>query len=244
MLDITRTVAVVTIASAFMVSACDSQKSVPSSNKPVETSSAPEANTKASETPLEPTPAAEPAPTVSAEKARPIEKEAASVSPQGKAINCAGFEFTAPEGWTSETPSSQMRLAQYSLPGEAGAAELAVFHFGPQGGGPRDQNVQRWVGQFQSPEGADKAVNWHSATIDANELTHTVVTVTGTYAPAPMGPNAPRAEPKENYALYGVILEGGSQGPLYIAARGPEETIKAQTAALEAFHMSARLAKP
>lgn len=165
-----------------------------------------------------------------------------TVSAASEEIEISGYVFAVPPGWVRQEPSMQSRLAQFGLPGESGPAEFTVSYFGPTGAGPRDANVQRWVGQFQNPSGADAAVNSHTATIDANGLVHTVVTVTGTYAPPAMG-RPVAAEPQTDYALYGVILEGGPKGPLYLTARGPRKTIDAQTEVLKKFHMTAHAAK-
>ena len=80
--------------------------------------------------------------------------------PLGERVDFSGTQrqpggtlgFVAPEGWVEEKPSSSMRVAQYRLPGSeslGGDAELAVFS---AIGGTVDQNVQRWLGQFESVE--------------------------------------------------------------------------------------------
>ena len=70
-----------------------------------------------------------------------------------------------------------------------------------------------------------------------------MVKVSGTYAPISMRPGVPAPTPKPDYAIYGIILEGGPQGTLFIKATGPKATIEVQAAALDAFDQSARLAE-
>ena len=58
-----------------------------------------------------------------------------------------------PDGWIARTPLSSMRLAEYILPSDTGAEKpiLAVF----SGiGGTVDENINRWYGQFEQPDGS------------------------------------------------------------------------------------------
>src|SRR4051812_19967653 len=60
--------------------------------------------------------------------------------------------FTPPEGWISETPSSSMRKAQFKLPHQGADTEdakVAVFFFGPGQGGPVEDNLMRWAGEYE-----------------------------------------------------------------------------------------------
>src|SRR5690606_24374244 len=63
-----------------------------------------------------------------------------------------GLGLTVPTQWSSQAPSNRMRLAQYDIPGAGGGASLVVYRF-PGGAGSVEQNVQRWLGQFDAPEG-------------------------------------------------------------------------------------------
>ncbi len=83
-----------------------------------------------------------------------------------------GLEWDAPKAWSSE-PGRGMRLATYSIAGDKGSAECAVFYFGQGQGGPVDANIQRWLGEFKdagnplSLQGRDldgHAMNWHGMT--------------------------------------------------------------------------------
>lgn len=71
-----------------------------------------------------------------------------------------GLQFGVPKAWTAETPSSGMRAAQYKLPaaeGDTAKAECVVFFFGATQGGPIEDNIQRWIGQFDQAAGAEPA---------------------------------------------------------------------------------------
>jgi hypothetical protein len=153
----------------------------------------------------------------------------------------AGVSFTVAEGWEQQTPASSMRLAQYALPGSGGPAELTVFCFGPGQGGETQANIDRWVGQFINPENPHAPVQSEVTSAEYNGLRVTTVQAAGSYAPTPMGPFAPQQQPQAEAALFGLIVEGGPQGSVYVKVTGPQETIKEQTEALKAFARSARL---
>ena len=135
------------------------------------------------------------------------------------------IEYTPPDEWISEMPSSSMRKAQYKLPGKgnSGAAELAVFHF-PGTGGSVDANLERWYGQFTQPDGSPTRDHVEKKIIDANDLKVIVVYTTGIYlqsnSPMMGGP----VEEKPDFAMLAAIAES-SQGPWFFKAVGPQQTI-------------------
>jgi hypothetical protein len=152
----------------------------------------------------------------------------------------AGVVFDVPESWVIETPSSSMRLAQMRLPGEAGDAELTVFCFGAAQGGPIQANIDRWLGQFSNPEAPGMPVDSMTESAERNGLTIHTVTARGTHTPG-TGPMMAPGDPLPGYALYGVIVEGGPEGTVFVKVTGPEATIDAHREALEAFGASAHL---
>jgi hypothetical protein len=67
----------------------------------------------------------------------------------------AALKFDVPAGWVSTTPSSPMRVADFTLPRVAGDVEdatLTVYFFGGQGGSVQ-ANLDRWIGQMAQPDG-------------------------------------------------------------------------------------------
>src|SRR5262245_12850856 len=67
----------------------------------------------------------------------------------------AAIKFDAPAAWISKTPSSSMRLAEFTLPktgNDAEDATVTVFYFGGQGGNVQ-ANIDRWIGQIAQPDG-------------------------------------------------------------------------------------------
>lgn len=137
----------------------------------------------------------------------------------GSSAGAAGtLDFQLPASWTSQTPSSSMRMAQAAIPGRAGAGELAVFHFGPGEGGGVEANIERWLGQMEIPAG----VTPKRESFTANGLAVTVIDVSGTLLPSTMGMGP--TEPQPGSRLLGAVLEGPG-GPWFFKATGPEETL-------------------
>lgn len=69
-------------------------------------------------------------------------------------LRLVDWTVPVPKEWQPQPPSSNMRLAQFRAPAKAGPSEVAVFYFGPGGGGPVQANIERWTSQFTSPQGA------------------------------------------------------------------------------------------
>lgn len=132
------------------------------------------------------------------------------------------LEFALPAGWQSEPPSSGMRLAQATIPGTNGAGQLAVFFFGPGGGGDAESNIQRWVGQMQTEPGTQPERQTFET---PNGFRVTWVDVAGTLLPSTMGTGP--TTPQENWRLLGAVVEGPG-GPWFFKATGPKEALAAE----------------
>ncbi|HUU84015.1 MAG TPA: hypothetical protein VM243_10980 [Phycisphaerae bacterium] len=158
-------------------------------------------------------------------------------------LTAAGIKFDLPDGWAAQSPASKMRLAQYELPGEAGPAELAVFCFGVGQGGSVQANISRWLAQFRDPDNPRAKPSGDVMSMEQNELKLSIVKAAGTFSPGSMGPMAPAQPPQPGYRLYGLIIEGGSQGNVFVKITGPAETIEAQSGAIAKFASSARAGK-
>lgn len=146
------------------------------------------------------------------------------------AVTVAGISFTPARDWISETPSSSMRAAQYSLPGKGGGgpASLVVYYFGKGQGGSVAENVARWEGQFADASG--QMAQGRVATLTENGLPVTTVTASGTYSSGvPMG--GPEA-PQPGFSLWGAIVEG-AQGNVFLKVTGPAATVSAWGTELE-----------
>ncbi len=158
------------------------------------------------------------------------------VDPQG-GLGAAGLVWDAPKSWVAQPPANPMRRAQYKVPGAAGDGELVVFYFGPNQGGPPLDNAQRWAMQFAQPDGADPLSALKTRNGDIHGIPALFVETTGTYNPGTMS-GAPAAT-KENWALLGVVAEGGDAN-WFFKFTGPKATIEAERAAFEAMIGSVR----
>ncbi|HEX9780638.1 MAG TPA: hypothetical protein VGB20_05420 [bacterium] len=135
-------------------------------------------------------------------------------------VKAQGLAFDLPDGWVQQAPSSGMRLAQAAIPGEAGAGELAVFHFGPGGGGGVEANLERWLGQVEPAPGTKPS----RAQFDVGGLQVTWVETAGTLKAGMMGMGPAKAQPGSR--LFGAVIEGPG-GPWFIKATGPDATLSA-----------------
>jgi hypothetical protein len=158
--------------------------------------------------------------------------------PEGKPIDFSsskgtegsGLEFKAPEGWIEESPSSAMRRSQFRLPGSkpnGGDAEVAVF---AGIGGSVEQNVTRWINQFQdadSPQVSKRMIN---------DFQVTLVDVSGVFSTGMMGG---QAEAKPGYRMLAAVIETG-EAPWFVKMVGPQDTVTKWEASFNSFVESVR----
>jgi hypothetical protein len=152
----------------------------------------------------------------------PISSREATAPSAADGNASAGIDFDIPAGWQSEPPASNMRLAQATIPGAKGPGQLAVFFFGPGGGGDVESNIQRWIGQIEPDQGTQPA---RQSFETENGFRITWVEVTGTLLPSTMGAGPTAAQP--NSRLLGAVVEGPG-GPWFFKATGPKETMAAE----------------
>ncbi len=147
---------------------------------------------------------------------------------EGSGTGETGLSWTAPQGWQVEAPSSQMRRAQYRLPGAGGDGECAVFYFGPNEGGDPVGNVQRWAAQFPKADGSPSDAK--TSEIKVGTMPVTLVEIDGTYAGGMGGMT--QSTPKENYKLLGAVAQGPDAN-WFFKCTGPKATMEAQRGAFD-----------
>lgn len=148
-------------------------------------------------------------------------------STAGATVRTPTLEFALPAGWTQQTAASAMRAAQVAVPGEAGAAELVLFYFGPGQGGGVESNFERWRGQME----ADPRIAPERGELAVNGLRISWIDVRGTLLPSTMGSGP--STPQPGSRLIGAVIEGegegeGEGGPWFLKLTGPEATLVAQ----------------
>ena len=151
----------------------------------------------------------------------------------GREVTAAGLVFEVPVTWSPGVPTSQMRAAQVAIPGEAGAAELAVFHFGEGQGGPVEDNLVRWIGQIEGPKGEGPQRDY----FESGGFAVTMLSAAGTLKASTMGMGPTEAQP--NSMLLAAVVEGPG-GPWFFKATGPEKTLVPQRDTFIAMLKSAR----
>jgi hypothetical protein len=127
-----------------------------------------------------------------------------------------------PKTWNPQSPSSSMRLAQFSVPGKAGAGEVAIFYFGPGGGGPVQANIDRWASQFTTPQGGAVKPVVTKGTAAGMSVTH--VELNGSYSRGVgMGQEG---KPMPNQSLRVAVIET-PKGNITFQIWGPRDTVTA-----------------
>lgn len=148
-----------------------------------------------------------------------------NAAPTSSSASTGELQFKTPDGWSRETPSSGMRVAQYQLPaaeGDAEAASLVVYYFGAGQGGSLQANLDRWTGQIQQPNGGSSKEKAKTESLTVNGMNVTLLDVSGTYAGGDMGGGA--GQSKTNFRMRAGVIES-PKGGYFIKLVGPEKTI-------------------
>lgn len=145
-------------------------------------------------------------------------------SANSQTSSASGIKWTAPSHWKLG-PERQMRAATYIIPaasGDSEDAECAVFF---NIGGTVEANINRWITQFEQPDGksSEQVAKQKKETI--NGLAVTTVDLTGTFIGG--GPAMGQGQQKKaSYRLLGAIVEA-PQGNVFFKLTGPAKTVAA-----------------
>ncbi len=144
--------------------------------------------------------------------------------------------FEPPPDWVVETPTSEVRRAQYRLPRSAGDAEdgeCVVYFFGEMGGGGVEANLARWASQFEQPDGRDSmAVLVRSERQVAGMPVHEAQ-LAGTYV-AETAPGSGERVNEPGFALRAAIIDS-DHGSYYVKLVGPATTVAQHDGAFREF---------
>jgi hypothetical protein len=150
------------------------------------------------------------------------EKKPVEVDKDGRAV-IGPLRLAIPKSWQNQ-PAGGMRVAQWTIPGAKGEAELVAYYFGQGGAGGVEDNLQRWYGQFQ-PEGEAKQVTPKTETKTVAGMKVTMTEVEGRYV-ASMMPGSSEKNDEAGWMLLGAIAETPA-GPYYFKLTGPKDTVGA-----------------
>ena len=153
----------------------------------------------------------------------------------------AALKFDVPSGWVSKTPSSSMRLADFTLPKAASDPEdgtVTVYYFGT-GGGSVQANIDRWIGQLSQPDGRASKDVAKTTTLDAKGgLKVTLLDVSGTYV-AEVTPGSTERFNKPGFRQLAAVIETPI-GPHFVMVVGPAATVAKWEASVMSFLKSLR----
>lgn len=136
------------------------------------------------------------------------------------------LKFDVPIGWVSKTPTSTMRVADFSLPKVAGDAEDAtatIFFFGVQQGGGVQANMDRWMSQMAQPDGKASKDVAKTSTLTSHGLKISVLDVPGTYV-AETAPGSGQSLNKPGFRQLAAVIETPG-GNYYVKLTGPAKTV-------------------
>lgn len=146
-------------------------------------------------------------------------------SGDGSTVSFLGLVGPRADTWEPYPPTDpNMRAANYIVRGSGGDAEIVVFIFRSVGGGPKQMNIDRWIGQFST-----KSMDPGISEFEANGMAITLVELAGTYEPGMGRP------PRDNQHFLSAIVEAPGIGNVYIRLVGPDATVMENKAAFMAM---------
>lgn len=134
-----------------------------------------------------------------------------ALSGDGGTVETGPYVFTVPEGWQSVPPANNMRAAELHVQDAVAAFSMA--------GGSVDANINRWAGQFISPQGGSPEPKIDE--IQVNGISVTLVELSGTYFDGAM---TGQVTEKPDHTMLAAILPG-PQMSVFIKFTGPTRTI-------------------
>jgi gluconolactonase len=154
---------------------------------------------------------------------------AQETSKETQTVEAKDIKLTVPKTWKSEKPSNNFRVAQFKIDaaeGDKEAAELAVMQFGGGGGGV-DDNIKRWINQFDPK---DRKVKISKGKCPHGE--YIVVDLAGTYLKPDGPPFAQKTKPTPGSRVINIMLMVEDKGSYFFKLSGPDKTVAGAAADL------------
>jgi hypothetical protein len=144
---------------------------------------------------------------------------------KGTVVEIDGMKSTTPAEWKKETPSSNLRYAQFKLPkvkNDKDDAELVIFKGIPD---TVKGNTERWQKDFLPPKGkkVEEISKVSEVKLGGKDATYVDVQGTYLYKSRPRDPNE-KATERPDYRLLGVIYEGDNKYQIRLI--GPAATVE------------------
>lgn len=137
-------------------------------------------------------------------------------------VDVKDIKLTVPKSWKQEKPSNQFRVAQFQIAaaeGDKDGAELVITQFGGGGGGV-DDNIKRWINQF---EAKGRKVKVTKGKCSHGE--YIVVDASGTYLKPDGPPIAGKTKPTPGSRVLNVMLMVEDKGSYFLKLAGLEKTV-------------------
>ena len=103
-------------------------------------------------------------------------------------------------------------------------------------GGSIEANIERWVGQFEQPDGKDTrddATTIKEKMVASQDVT--MVDISGTYLDRPIPVRPEQVTKRENYRMLAAIIATESLGNYFVKFYGPAEIVKQNEESFGAF---------
>jgi len=139
----------------------------------------------------------------------------------------SGIQIQVPSTWVLTPPSpNSMRAGEWKIPslkkGED-PGEFVLFHFGEGQGGDAQTNLNRWKNQVTNSQGAPAPAEITVKEIQGLHISQ--IQSFGTYVGMSALPGVPPT-PKADCGFVGIVIEGGTEGSLFLRITGPQTLIK------------------
>lgn len=135
------------------------------------------------------------------------------------------LEFKAPATWAKKTPKSRIIEVEYEIPaakGDETPGRLTAMG----AGGSVEANVDRWIAQFEQPDGSDTKKQAKIEKLKVKGQDVQWVDLAGIYKDAPGGPLAGgKTVLRENYRMLAVIVQTKEAGNYFLKFYGPKATV-------------------
>ena len=167
---------------------------------------------------------------VTAQETTEKKAEQSKKTAAGQTISLADGKLIlkAPAEWKSVPPKSQIVQFEFAAPADADKPENQARITVMGAGGPIADNINRWFGQFEQPDGSSTKDKSKVEKIEVAGQTIHLVDVPGTFKDSGGGPFFQQRPPvmRENYRMLGAIIETKDMGQHFFKITGPAATVE------------------
>lgn len=138
-------------------------------------------------------------------------------------------ELTAPANWKKMEPKSRIVQYEFSAPADAKEGdEKARITIMPAGGSV-EENIQRWYGQFEQPDGQATKDKATTEKFDVDGLTVHWVDIPGSFKDSMGGGpfSGGKTVLRKDYRMLGAIIITKDQGQYFIKMTGHKDVVAA-----------------